>query len=102
MKCLLFAFLPSINYFYWKIIFALSFKLQFQKRLSKTFIMMLLKQILICKIVTWQPFLNKGHTQFKSMDVGSHECSGSRIFSSWAVVAGGGTVTFVAQQEISG
>lgn len=98
-----FCFPPGIILFYQGLIFTFTFKLMFQKPLSKTFIMMLLKQILVCKIVTWQPFLHKGHTQFKSMDVGSHEGSGSRIFSSWAVVAGGGgTVTFVAQQEISG
>lgn len=95
-------FSPSITFFYQELIFTFSFIPRFQKLLSKTFIMMLLKQISVCKIVTWQPFLHKGHTPFKSVDVGSHKCSGSCIFSSWAVVAGGGTVTFVAQQEISG
>lgn len=85
-----------------ELILTFSFKLSFQKLLSKTFIMMLLKQILVRTIVTWQPILHKGRTRFKSMDVGREKCSESRIFSSWAVVAGGGMVTFVAQQEISG
>lgn len=83
-------------------LFTFSCSLGFQKLLSKTFIMMLLKQILTGEVVTWQPFLDKGHTQFKSRDAGSQGRGGSRIFSSWAAVAGGGTVTFVAQQEISG
>jgi len=44
-----FAFFPGITFFYQELIFACSFKLQFQKLLSKTFIMMLLKQMLVRK-----------------------------------------------------
>lgn len=83
-------------------IFAFNFKLRFQKLLGKTFMMKLLKQILVRKVVTWQPFVPKGRTQFRSGDAGTHQCSGSWIFSSWVVVAGGGPVTFVAQQGTSG
>lgn len=83
-------------------VFALNFKLRFQKLLGKAFMMKLLKQILVCKVVTWQPFVPKGRTWFRSGDAGTQQCSGSWIFSSWVVVAGGGTVTFVAQQGTSG
>lgn len=63
--CLSSLVLSSLKSSYLPLVLNFSFK----NCWAKPFVMMLLKQISVRKFVTWQPFLHRGRTQFKSMDV---------------------------------